>query len=245
MSTILADSTAPRARVQTKRVFVPLALLAVVIAAIGFWPTYFGPLLKGTLHTQLVIHVHAAVFVTWLGLFIAQAALAATGRVALHMRLGPWLFAFGVLLIAMGLTAAFARFGYYSVIEGNLAQARNKLFGPVRDMIVFAPSLAAGWIYRRRPEIHKRIMLVATNVLLIAAVGRMAFLGRPVPELLFLLVWPLPIYIAVAYDYATKRIVHPVYMIGLAAMVAMRLVVPLRESETWLALTAWLATLYR
>jgi hypothetical protein len=93
MSTILADSTAPRARVQTKRVFVPLALLAVVIAAIGFWPTYFGPLLKGTLHTQLVIHVHAAVFVTWLGLFIAQAALAATGRVALHMRLGPWLFA--------------------------------------------------------------------------------------------------------------------------------------------------------
>jgi hypothetical protein len=245
MSTTLADSAAPRARGQTKRIFVPIALLAVVMAAVGFWPTYFGPMLKGTLAAQLVIHVHAAVFVTWLGLFIAQAALAATGRVALHMRLGPWLFAFGVVLIAMGLTAAFARFGHYSLVEGDLAKAQNRLFGPVRDMIVSAPLLAAGWIYRRRPEIHKRIMLVATNILLIAAVGRMIFLGRPVPEPSFLLVWPLPIYIAMAYDYATKRLVHPVYLTGLAAMAGMRLVLPLRESETWLALTAWLATLYR
>ena len=112
-------------------------------------------------------------------------------------------------------------------------------------MTVFAPLLAAGWIYRRRPEIHKRIMLVATSVLLVAAVGRMGFLGRPVPEPLFLLVWPLPIYIAMAHDYLTKRLVHPVYVIGLAVMVAMRLVLPLRGSETWLAFTAWLATLYR
>jgi hypothetical protein len=130
-------------------------------------------------------------------------------------------------------------------MEGDLPKAQNRLFGPVRDMIVFAPFLAVGWINRSRPEIHKRIMLVATNILLIAAVGRMAFLGRPVPEPLFLLVWPLPTYIAMAHDYATKRLIHPVYVIGLAAMVAMRLVLPLRGTEAWLAFTAWLATLYR
>ena len=244
MTTMMAGSAASRVAVRTRRIFVPLALLAAAMAAIGFWPTYFGPLLKGTLDTQLVIHVHAAVFVTWLGVFIAQAALAATGRLATHARLGPWLFAFGALLIVMGLTVAFARFGHYWV-DGDLAKARNKLFGPVRDMIVFTPLLAAGWVYRRRPEIHKRLMLVATSVLLIAAVPRMVFLGRPVPELLFLLVWPLPIYIAMAHDFATKRLIHPVYVIGMATMVAMRLVVPLRETETWLALTAWLATFYR
>lgn len=112
-------------------------------------------------------------------------------------------------------------------------------------MTTTLPLLAAGWIYRRRPEIHKRIMLVATNVLLIAAVGRMGFLGRPVPTPLFLLVWPLPMYIAMVYDYATRRLIHPVYVIGFAAMAAMRLVVPLRDGERWLAFTAWLATLYR
>lgn len=52
-------------------------------------------------------------------------------------------------------------------------------------------------------------------------------------------------YIAMVYDYATKRLIHPVYVIGFAAMAAMRLVVPLRDGERWLAFTTWLATLYR
>jgi hypothetical protein len=244
MTATLTDSIAPPAAARVRRAFVPAALLATLLALVGFWPTYFGPMLAGTNDASLLIHVHAAVFVAWLALFIAQAAFAATGRLAIHMRLGPWLFGFGIVVIAMGLTVAFERFGYY-LTEHDLATAQNRLFGPLRDMIVFTPLLAAGWIYRRRPEVHKRIMLVATNVLLIAAVGRMGFLGRPVPTPLFLLVWPLPIYIAMAYDYATKRLIHPVYVIGFAAMAAMRLVLPLRGSETWLALTAWLATLYR
>jgi hypothetical protein len=222
-----------------------MALLATLLAAIGFWPTYFGPLLAGTVDKPVIIHVHAAVFVTWLGLVITQATLAASGRVALHVRLGPWLFGFGVLVIAMGLTVALERFGHTYLVNGDLPTAQRKLFGPVRDMLVFAPLLAAGWIYRRRPEIHKRIMLVATNVLLVAAVSRMLFLGKPVPEPLFLLVWPLPIYIAMAHDYLTKRLIHPAYVIGLAVMVAMRLVVPLHDSQPWLAFTGWLATLYR
>jgi hypothetical protein len=245
VTTILAESTAPRPAVRTLRVFVPLALLSAAIATVGFWPTYFGLMLKGTLDAPLVIHVHAAVFVAWLGLFIAQAALAATGRVATHVRLGPWLFAFGVVLIAMGLIAAFASFGHHYLVEGDLATARRKLFSPLRDMIFFAPFLAAGWSYRRQPEIHKRLMVVATNILLIAAVSRMTFLGTPVPGPLLLLVWPLPTYAAMAHDYATKRLIHPVYVIGLTAMVTMRLVLPLRGTESWLAFTEWLATHYR
>ena len=54
-------------------------------------------------------------------------------------------------------------------------------------MVVFTPFLAAGWIYRRRPEIHKRIMLVATTILLIAAVSRIGcFWHCPRPRSLFL-----------------------------------------------------------
>lgn len=242
VTTTLTSQIAPRATFRARRVFVPLAALAAVIAFVGFWPSYFGPLLAGTDHHSLLIHVHAAVFVTWLALFAAQAALAATGRVAQHVRLGPWLFAFGILLIVMGLTVAFGRFSEV-VAAGDMATAQRKLFGPLRDMIVFTPFLAAGWIYRRRPEIHKRCMLVATTILLVAAVGRMKFLGTPPPESLMLLVWPLPIYVAMLYDYVTKRLIHPVYVIGMLAMVAMRLVLPLRGTATWLDFTAWLAGL--
>lgn len=221
----------------------PAALLAAVIALVGFWPTYFGPLIAGMTRASVLVHIHAAVFVTWLAMFAAQAALAATGRIALHMRVGPWLFAFGALLILVGMITAFGRFES-EVLAGQLATAQRRLFAPLRDIVVFTPFFAAAWIYRRRPEIHKRSMLVATTILLVAAVVRMPFLGTPPPDYWFFLVWPLPVYVAMLHDYATKRLIHPVYVVGLLAMVAMRLVLPWRGSEAWLDFTSWLAAFY-
>jgi hypothetical protein len=205
-------------------------------------------MLSGTGAKTFLIHTHAVVFVGWLALFTMQAALAANGRIALHTRLGPWLFAFGVVLIVVGVVTALGRFEN-DISANDFALARRRLFGPLRDMVVFGPLLAAGWIYRRRPEIHKRIMLVATTVLLVAAVGRMRFLGvwfgGPPPMAVVLLIWTLPVLLAMAHDFVTKRLVHPVYVIGMAAMVGMQVVSPLRTTQPWLDFTTWLATFYR
>jgi hypothetical protein len=225
-------------------VLVPAALLAAAIAFVGFWPTYFGPLLAGTSSASTLVHVHAAVFVTWLAMFAAQAALAATGRVALHMRLGPWFFAFGILLMVVGVLTALGRFEG-AVRADQLASAQRRLFAPLRDMVFFTPFFAAAWIYRRRPEIHKRCLLVATTILLIAAVVRMKFLGTPPVAALLFLIWPLPIYVGMVHDYVTKRVVHPVYVMGLLALGSMQLLLPLNASQSWLDFTAWLATFYR
>ena len=84
MTTTLTDAIAPRVSTRTRRVFVPLALLAILMAAIGFWPGYFGPVLAGTKAKTLLVHAHALVFVGWLAMFATQAALAATGRIALQ-----------------------------------------------------------------------------------------------------------------------------------------------------------------
>jgi hypothetical protein len=219
-------------------------LLAAAIAFVGFWPTYFGPLLAGTNSASNLVHVHAAVFVAWLAMFAAQAALAATGRVALHMRLGPWLFAFGILLMVVGVLTALGRFEG-AVNAGQLATAQRRLFAPLRDIIFFTPFLAAAWIYRRRPEIHKRCLLAATTILLIAAVVRMKFLGTPPVAASIFLIWPLPIYVAIVHDYVTKRVIHPVYVMGLLAIGSMQLILPLNASQPWLDFTAWLATFYR
>ena len=243
MTTILTDAVAPRVATRTRRVFVPLALLAIIMAAIGFWPGYFGPVLVGGKAKTVLVHTHAVIFVGWLALFAMQAALAASGRVALHTRLGPWLFVFGAVLIVMGIFTALGRFEA-DVATGNFALAARRLFAPLRDMAVFTPLLIAGWIYRRRPEIHKRLMLTATNVLLVAAVARMQFLGTPPSPWILLLLWPMPTYIAMVHDFVTKRLVHPAYVIGVLAMVAMVAVAPLRGSETWIGFSTWLATFY-
>jgi hypothetical protein len=107
------------------------------------------------------------------------------------------------------------------------------------------PFLAAGWIYRRHPETHKRLMMVATVILVLPAVSRMRFLGVPVPLWKFMLIWPLPLYMAMIHDLRTKRLVHPVYVTGILAMLTMRLVLPLGSSQPWQAIAGKITALYR
>jgi hypothetical protein len=112
-------------------------------------------------------------------------------------------------------------------------------------MLVFAPFFAAAVYHRRRPELHKRLMIVATTTLLIAAVVRMSFLGDPVHPGLVLLIWSSPILLAMGYDFAKRRIVHPVYLLGLAVMT---LESPMfrrmaRGTDTWQSFSAWMVTL--
>ena len=97
------------------------------------------------------------------------------------------------------------------VRAGDVADAQAQLLGPLLDMLVFAPFFAAAIYYRRKPELHKRLMIVATTSLLIAAVGRMQFLGEPRVVLVHL-IWTAPILLAMAHDFWRQRRVHPVYV---------------------------------
>jgi len=219
--------------------YVGLSVLVTTIAFVGFWPTYFGPLLAGTVDKLPVIHVHAAIYVGWLAIFIAQAGFAATRCMDLHVRLGNIAIGYGVLVIVMGVTVAISMFAV-RVHDGNIEQAQMRLVAPLMDMVFFAPLFTAAVRFRRKPEIHKRLMIVATTVLLIAAVGRMTFLGRPWP---LLLVWGSPLLVGATYDIVRRRAVPWIYLLGIVVIVARafgaRLV---GETDTWHDWSAWLAT---
>src|SRR4026209_628286 len=75
--------------------YIGASLLMGLIAVVGFWPTYFGPLVTGTIAQPLLIHIHATVFTGWLVLFLTQAVLAATKQVTWHLRLGEIGVGFG------------------------------------------------------------------------------------------------------------------------------------------------------
>ena len=94
-----------------RRLYLPATILVIVIALVGFWPTYFGPALKGKVHVPPLIHLHAVIYVTWLALFATQVALAATNRVKLHMQLGRWMMAYGVIVVIAGLMVLAQAFG--------------------------------------------------------------------------------------------------------------------------------------
>lgn len=195
------------------RPYIPIAVLTIAYAIVGFWANYYSHVLAGTVTTVPIIQVHAAIFLGWLLLVTTQAVLAARGQMALHMKFGKVVMVYGVCVIAIGVIAALAAFGI-RLAAGEVMRARAQLFVGLTDMLTFAPFLAAAWLYRGRPEVHKRLIVVATTILLIAPVHRMHwFLGGPPPPLLPLLaIWLAPIYIGMTHDLVTRRIVHPVYV---------------------------------
>lgn len=218
-------------------------MLVASIAFVGFWTSYFGPLLTaGSVDAPAIIHFHATIYIGWLLIFLTQTVLAASGRVAAHTKLGNLAIGYGVLVVVAELIAAFGMFAL-RVRAGNVVDAQGRLVGPLVDMTVFAPLFAAAIYYRRRPEIHKRLMVVATTYLLVAAVSRMPFLGEPRNLYLVHLIWVAPILLAMAHDWWRQRRVHPVYVAGVALIVATGplLRAPVRASEAWRGLSGWLA----
>jgi len=237
--TIASQALAPSASARS-RLYLGLSLQMVVIAAVGFWPTYFGPLVDGTVDKPVVIHLHALVYVGWLALFVTQATLAMKGRMRQHRRLGRLGVGYGVVVFLMGLTVTFSMFAM-RVEAGKLDEARISLLAPLSDMVVFAPLFGAAVFYRRRPEIHKRLMVVVSTLLLVAAVARMSFLGNPPSPWAFIGVWTSPILVAMAHDAIYRRLAHPVYLMGMAILSVMTFRQLLIDTAFWRGCAEWLA----
>ena len=234
----MALTVAAAARPQHRTFFIATSLLIALIAVVGFWPTYFGPLVTGTLVQPLVIHSHAIVFTGWLVLFFAQAVLAATRRVAWHIRVGRFGIAYGFLLIGVGLYTGVVR----AAERPFGGPAERLLLASIADMVMFAAFFGAAVWFRRKPQLHKRLMTVAAVTLLVAAVGRMAFLlpAPPVGRPLGFLIWSLPILIAMVYDFRHQRVVHLVYVLGLATLLVRRLGVPyIADTPQWTGFATW------
>ena len=208
-----------------------------VITVVGFWPTYFRPLLAGTLDLKPILEIHAVIFTGWMVLLIAQASLAYTRRLGWHRKLGQLAAAYAALMIGVVLVRLSGRFS--DLIAAG--EAHRSLVISMVDLLLFGGFLAAAIVYRKKPQIHKRLIIVATVVLLGPAVGRMPFLTS-IPLLFAIMLSPL--LLGMAFDVATRRRVHAVYMIGLIIHVTSWARMPLRDSEAWFSFSMWVYGLF-
>lgn len=223
-----------------------LAMLAVAIA--GFTPSIIHTAGRRAPLSSLAA-AHGIVFFGWLCIFLVQSRLVATGRIALHRRLG---IAAGLVLIPM-LPLAYAtsismvRRGFD--LSGDLRIDHDPLYEfifPFGDLLAFMVLVVAAIAYRRRPEIHKRLMLFA-NIALMGAplahfIGHNPRLAAMPPAIIVI---PISMFLiaAVARDYLLTRSVHP---LTTALAVAMFLFGPIRAgiigpSPAWHRLASWLA----
>src|SRR5438128_514722 len=102
----ILKTTRPTTPTKYDRIFYSsIAIVMALTVLIGFAPTYYSKLLGdapmltvGNAPFTWVVHLHGALFSSWVLLFVVQTALIANHRVAVHRRLG---IAGGVLATAM------------------------------------------------------------------------------------------------------------------------------------------------
>lgn len=225
-------STARIPAVSKPRFYLGLAAFMSLMVLVGFWPSYFSQVLHGIPNRPMVIHLHGLIYVGWMVLLIAQIYLAATGRIREHRSLGNFGIAYGFLVLLMGLVVTVAApVLHFKAGEQTLDEAAGFLIIPLGDMFLFAGFFIPALIYRTRPELHKRLMLLATNALLFAAAGRMTSF-MPFPPAI--LIWLTPVLIGMTYDKWTKGKVHPLYYAGLVILLIGLSRLALVQSEAWL-----------
>lgn len=218
-----------------------LSILAAMMVAGGFWNTYWKGLIDGSIDKSWVVDLHAAVFVGWVVLFMTQAALIFRGRTDVHRKVGKFGIVYGFVIIGMGLFVSLNQLAT-RVAAGEVAEAQAFLLIPLVDMIIFPIFFVAAIYYRRKPELHRRLMLVATTELLTAAVARLNLDNYLTAHWSVFVIWLAPIYLAMIYDYLTQRIIHPVYVIGIIVLATTMLRVFAAQSESWLSIarmTRW------
>lgn len=207
-----------------RRFYVGLALVMALTVFVGFGSTYYVEFLSGVpkktfggLPVTPLVHLHAALFTSWVLLFVVQTALVASRRVALHRRLG-----IAGALLAAGMLVAGTRTAIAAAKAGGGppgADPLEFLAIPLFDMVTFAIFVTTALVFRRDKEAHKRLMLLAYVSIITAAVARIPGLlplGPPVffgLSLLFLAA-------GVVHDWVSRKHVHRVYLWGGALLVA-------------------------
>jgi hypothetical protein len=244
MTTLIDDRRVHAAvAAPTRYFYFYMALACAAVAFLGFAPTYWVPLTQRTFSGSPVVHFHGFLFFTWTLYFAFQSWLAASGRLAWHRSLG---------IVGVSLATAMTIFGF--LVSVHVMQ-RSAAIGqadagvafsivPLSGIFFFAAVFTLAIAYTRRPEIHKRLMLLAGISLLDAAVARwfLTFLappGPPGPPPVPVTIAPaivayLLLVVAIVHDWRTRGRPHPVYIYGGIALLAVKLLNwPISMTPAW------------
>ena len=229
MATATASSPVSQPGRYDRAFYSGMAIAMALAVFAGFARTYYLSSYFGTSTTlsggpfSPVVRIHAALFTTWVVLFLVQTSLVATHRVAVHRRLGVAVAVVAGLMVVAGTALALATARRGGAPPGITPE--QFLAIPLGDMAVFSVLVTAALWLRRNKEAHKRLMLMAYLAILVAAVARLPGVLSLGPLGFFGLTFIPALVVAMLYDLFTRGRVHPAYLWGGALLI---LSVPLR-----------------
>jgi hypothetical protein len=228
--------------------YIVMALCTLITIVLGFAPSLINTAARNAPLTPLAT-AHGIVSAVWLLIFLAQTTLVATRRISVHRRLGTAAMFLAPVMIVVGYVAAItmARRGFD--LSGDLhieADPLLRLVNPLGDLLLFAIMLAAGFLYRHRSDVHKRLMLFATVGGLMPAplahlIGHSALLNAMPPPIILV---PLTLFLfaSAVYDRVSLGRVHPVSLwVAAASFVWFLLLnIVIGPSAAWHQFAGWL-----
>jgi hypothetical protein len=213
--------------------FVALGMLYLIIAAIGFTPSYQAHF-AGVYHIFPIAHIHGALMAIFLLLFVAQSYLVASGNITLHRKIGAASLVLAPLAWISMLLAT------RRPLVAEVLPVDHFLFDVllVQLMLIVLFPVLFTWAIRarRNPAIHKRVMVFLIVVILQVAIDRMRWLPTfHLPKhfgsdiYVYLLLLPL-----LVFDLITLGRIHKATLICLAILLAGHVGVSiLFESPSW------------
>jgi hypothetical protein len=203
-----------------------MSWLVLAVVAYGFVPTLGERLLHPPAPRPLILYGHAIIFTSWVFLFIVQSTFVRAANIRWHRRLGVAGVVLGGILPLYGTATAIVMQDWDSASFLSL---------PFNDMLTFAISFGLAIYWRRKPEFHRRLMIIASCCLTGAAFARFPSELMPFPW--FYAGVDLLILLGVLRDLVVNRKVHVVYRHGLPAMMiaqALSLYLFLGKPAVWL-----------
>jgi len=245
-----------------RRFYIGAAVFMILLSAAGFGPSFVEQAKRNAPPTTLVV-AHGVVAAMWLLLFLAQATLVATRRTALHRRVGKIGLVVATMMIILGwLTVIeFGRRGYD--LSGDLQRAPLPpgippatgeqfvagILGPLLGFVNFGILVAVGLWFRNRPEVHKRLMLLALVSLAITPIihlsGNLAGRWPALSGVLGIagpIVFNLLLFIGVVHDKLSRGRIHPISVWVPILLIAesFGLLPVVMQSAPWRQVALWL-----
>jgi hypothetical protein len=196
--------------------------MSLIIAAVvvgGFSLTMGPRIIHPKIPQPTILYIHAFVFYGWLAFVILQSALVLTHNVRLHRTLGWFGVALGVVIPVLGIWTAITM-NRIKVVVNHDPDAAGFMLVPFNDIFCFTITFALAIYWRKKPEYHRRLILIASCALTAAGWGR--FPSYILPDPVFYAGVDFLILLGVVRDWVVSRRVHVVYKFALPAFVVVQ-----------------------
>ncbi len=233
------------AAVVRSRAYYVVALALAAWCALAFARTFYLRYWFDVPPLTVLLPLHGVVFTAWFVLFAIQARLISKQDYQTHRKLGIAGAVLAGLIVILGLATAVASASATRPRGMGMTSAQFVLL-PTLAIVLFGAFVSAALYWRRKPQIHRRLMMLAM----------ISVLGPPSARVLLLLglqghfllmqtsVTAAFVIACLAADWVKHRSVHPLYAIGGTLLVISW---PLRawaaRTPAWEAVGNWMASL--